>query len=172
MTSRIKGWSNRQKDTGWGYALAHYIPGVAIYYSITRRTISNFTAVIGSSVLIEFFVVLIAINEFHFPSLFEEAPVDENTSLLIFFLKTLVQPFVLKLAISEARRDAKEKLKKIKDEIKEQEKDELKAIKEEREELKDEIKDEIKEQEKDELKAIKEEVEELKDEIKNLKKEK
>ena len=72
--------------------------------------------------------------------MFEEAPVDENTSLLIFFLTTLVQPFVLKLAISEARRDAKEKLKKIKDEIKEQEKDELKAIKEEVEELKDEIK--------------------------------
>ena len=72
-------------------------------------------------------MVFIAINEFHFPSLFEEAPVDENTSLLIFFLKTLVQPFVLKLAISEARRDAKEKLKKIKDEIKEQEKDELRA---------------------------------------------
>ena len=140
MTSRIQGWSNRQKDTGWGYAFAHYIPGVSIYYSITRRTISNILTINGSGFFIEIFVVFIAINEFHLPSLFEEAPVDENTSLLIFFLKTLVQPFVLKLAISEARRDAKEKLKKIKDEIKEQEKDELKAIKEEVEELKDEIK--------------------------------
>ena len=140
MTSRIQGWSNRQKDTGWGYAFAHYIPGVGIYYSITRRTISNIITINGSGFFIEIFVVFIAINEFHLPSLFEEAPVDENTSLLIFFLKTLVQPFVLKLAISEARRDAKEKLKKIKDEIKEQEKDELKAIKEEVEELKDEIK--------------------------------
>ena len=140
MTSRIQGWSNRQKDTGWGYALAHYIPGVAIYYSITRRTISNFTAVIGSSVFIEFFVVLIAINEFHFPSLFEEAPVDENTSLLILFLTILVQPFVVKLAISEARKDGKDKLKKINEEIKGKEKDELKEIKEEVKQLKDELK--------------------------------
>ena len=139
MTSRIQGWSNRQKDTGWGYALAHYIPGVAIYYSITRRTISNFTAVIGSSVLIEFFVVLIAINEFHFPSLFEEAPVDENTSLLILFLTILVQPFVVKLAISEARKDGKKKLKKIKEEIKGKENDELKEVREEVEQLKDEL---------------------------------
>ena len=86
MTSRIQGWSNRQKDTGWGYAFAHYIPGVGIYYSITRRTISNVTAILGSRFFIEVFVVLIAINEFHFPSWFEEAPVDENTSLLILII--------------------------------------------------------------------------------------
>ena len=140
MTSRIQGWSNRQKDTGWGYAFAHYIPGVAIYYSITRRTISNFLIVIGSRVFIEFFVVLIAINEFHIPSLFEEAPVDENTSLSILILTTLVQPFAVKLAISEARKDGKEKLKKIKEEITGKEKDELKEIKEEVEQLKDELK--------------------------------
>ena len=140
MTSRIKGWSNRQKDTGWGYAFAHYIPGVAIYYSITRRTISNFLVVICSRVFIEFFVVLIAINEFHIPSLFEEAPVDENTSLSILILTTLVQPFALKLAISEARKEGKEKLKKIKEEITGKEKDELKEIKEEVEQLKDELK--------------------------------
>ena len=140
MTSRIQGWSNRQKDTGWGYAFAHYIPGVFIYYSITRRTINNVTSILGSRFFIEVFVVLIAINEFHIPSLISEPPVEENTSLLIFFLTTLVQPFVVKLAISDARKDAKEKLKKIKDEIKGQEKDELKAIKEEVEELKDEIK--------------------------------
>ena len=139
MTSRIQGWSNRQKDTGWGYAFAHYIPGVGIYYSITRRTISNFTTVIGSNFLIEIFVVLIAINEFHFPSWFEEAPVDENTSLLIWIIMLLVQPFAVKLAISEARKDGKKKLKKIKEEIKGKENDELKEVKEEVEQLKDEL---------------------------------
>ena len=139
MTSRIQGWSNRQKDTGWGYAFAHYIPGVAIYYSITRRTISNFLIVIGSRFFIEIFVVFIAINEFYFPSLFEEAPVDENISLLILILTTLVQPFAVKLAISEARKDGKKKLKKIKEEIKGKENDELKEVKEEVEQLKDEL---------------------------------
>ena len=42
MTSKIEGWSNRQKDTGWGYAFAHCIPFVWIYYAITRRTITPF----------------------------------------------------------------------------------------------------------------------------------
>ena len=42
MTSKIEGWSNRQKDTGWGYAFAHFLPFVWIYYAITRRTITPF----------------------------------------------------------------------------------------------------------------------------------
>ena len=40
MTSKIEGWTNRQKDTDWGYAFAHLIPFVGIYYAITRRTIT------------------------------------------------------------------------------------------------------------------------------------
>ena len=39
MTSKIEGWSNRQKDTGWGYAFAHLLPFVLIYYAITRRNL-------------------------------------------------------------------------------------------------------------------------------------
>ena len=42
MTSKKEGLSNRQKDTGWGYAFAHLIPFVWIYYAITRRTITPF----------------------------------------------------------------------------------------------------------------------------------
>ena len=131
MTSRIQGWSNRQKDTGWGYAFAHYIPFVGIYYSVTRRTISNFASIIGSLFFIEIVVVLIATNEFYFPRLFEEPPVDENTSYLIWILSILVQPFAVKGAILELRKDGKKRLKRIKEEIKRIEKDELNEMKEE-----------------------------------------
>ena len=40
MTNKLEGFQNRQKDTGWGYAIAHIFPFVGIYYSITRRTIT------------------------------------------------------------------------------------------------------------------------------------
>ena len=143
MTSRIQGWSNRQKDTGWGYAVAHLIPVVWIYYSITRRTISNATNVLGASILINIIVVFIASNQFHWPSLFYEAPVDENTSLLIVLLETLITPFSAKFGISEARKDGKRRLKNIKEKV-----------------------DDIK------LKEVKGELEQLKDEVRKLKREK
>ena len=40
MTNKIQGYQNRQKDIGWGYALAHIVPFVGIYYAFTRRTIT------------------------------------------------------------------------------------------------------------------------------------
>ena len=42
MSTKIDGWFNRQKDIGWGYALAHWVPFVFLYYAITRRTITPF----------------------------------------------------------------------------------------------------------------------------------
>ena len=108
-----------------------HIPFVGIYYSVTRRTISNFASVIGSLFFIEIVVVLIATNEFYFPRLFEEPPVDENTSYLIWILSILVQPFAVKGAILELRKDGKKRLKRIKEEIKRIEKDELNEMKEE-----------------------------------------
>lgn len=33
-------FEKRQKDTGWGRAWAHLLPFYAIYYAITRRTIT------------------------------------------------------------------------------------------------------------------------------------
>ena len=42
MSSKIEGWSNRQKDSRWGHAFAHWIPFVWICYAITRPTITPF----------------------------------------------------------------------------------------------------------------------------------
>jgi len=52
MTTKIEGLSNRQKDTGWGYACAHLIPLVWIYYAITRRTITPFLYQISGGFII------------------------------------------------------------------------------------------------------------------------
>ena len=35
-------FEKRQRDTGWGYAIAHDLPGVWIFYAITRKTITPF----------------------------------------------------------------------------------------------------------------------------------
>ena len=35
-------FQKRQKDTAWGYALAHDLPFVGLYYAFTRRTITPF----------------------------------------------------------------------------------------------------------------------------------
>ena len=117
MTSRIQGWSNRQKDTGWGYAFAHYIPGVSIYYSITRRTITNYICLYGSKVLIELIVVFLLEPKFYAPRLFYYPPVEEDTLITIVLLQILLSPLLMKLAISEARKDGKKRLNQIKEEV-------------------------------------------------------
>ena len=40
LISKEESWEVRQKDKGWGYAVAHIIPFVWIYYAASRRTIS------------------------------------------------------------------------------------------------------------------------------------
>ena len=40
MTTKLEGFQNRQKDVGWGYAVAHVVPFVGLYYAINRRTIT------------------------------------------------------------------------------------------------------------------------------------
>ena len=40
LISKEESWSIRQKDKGWGYAVAHIVPFVWIYYAASRRTIT------------------------------------------------------------------------------------------------------------------------------------
>ena len=40
LIKKEEAWKIRQKDNGWGYALAHIIPFVWIYYAASRRTIT------------------------------------------------------------------------------------------------------------------------------------
>ena len=54
MIPKQDAFKKRQKDTGWGYAVAHIIPFVFIYYSITRRTITPLMYAIIGNLLIGF----------------------------------------------------------------------------------------------------------------------
>ena len=54
MISKHDAFKKRQKDTGWGYAVAHIIPFVFIYYSLTRRTITPLLYAIIGNLLIGF----------------------------------------------------------------------------------------------------------------------
>ena len=103
MISKIDGWSNRQKDTGWGYAFAHLLPFVWIYYAITRRTITPFlyqfcgAFAIGFS--IGFFSVIVNPN------------VDEESIENIGTIGALIgSPLLVKKGIIQSRLFAKNKL--------------------------------------------------------------
>ena len=103
MISKIDGWSNRQKDTGWGYAFAHLLPFVWIYYAITRRTITPFlyqfcgAFAIGFS--IGFFSVIVN------PNVDEES--IENIGTIGAFIGS---PLLVKKGIIQSRLFAKNKL--------------------------------------------------------------
>ena len=76
--TKKEGWELRQKDSSWGYAVAHIIPLVWIYYSIKTNNYS-FLYVIGS--LIGFF-----------------APKEVSDAFAI-----LATPFLAKAGISQAK---------------------------------------------------------------------
>ena len=39
---KVKAFQHRQRDTKWGYAFAHQIPFVGLWYAFDRRTITPF----------------------------------------------------------------------------------------------------------------------------------
>ena len=103
MTTKLEGYQNRQKDIGWGYALAHLVPFVWIYYAITRRTITPISFSILGNFVIGFTYGMIA------AVLNPNIDLDklENRALLVGFVTT---PILTKKGIEKARRHGKEKL--------------------------------------------------------------
>lgn len=83
----VEAYKLRQKDNGWGYAVAHVIPLVWIYYAISRKTITPF--------------VYCFILSFICGLVFGEA----------WAIAYLFIPFATKAAIGNARAFAKKKLK-------------------------------------------------------------
>ena len=83
----IKAYKLRQNDNGWGYAVAHVIPLVWIYYAISRKTITPF--------------IYCFILSFICGLVFGEA----------WAISYLFSPFATKAAIGSARAFAKKKLK-------------------------------------------------------------
>lgn len=103
MTTKIEGFQNRQKDIGWGYAIAHIVPFVGIYYAITRRTITPFLFVVLGKFAIGFtYGMIIGI----FNPVYDENKL-ENSATLIGLVTT---PILAKKGIDKARNYVKEKI--------------------------------------------------------------
>ena len=103
MTTKLEGFQNRQKDVGWGYAIAHIVPFVGLYYAITRRTITPLLFVFLGNLAIGFtYGVIVAIIN---PN-YDEKKL-ENSGKLIGLVTT---PILAKKGIEKARKFGKEKI--------------------------------------------------------------
>ena len=103
MTTKLEGFQNRQKDVGWGYAIAHLVPFVGLYYAITRRTITPLLfAVLGNLAIGFTYGVIVAIIN---PN-YDEKKL-ENSGALIGLVTT---PLLAKKGIEKARKYGKEKI--------------------------------------------------------------
>ena len=103
MATKVDGWFRRQKDIGWGYALAHWLPLVFLYYAISRRTITPlFYALFGGLsflILTSFLLVIL------YPNMTEDEVATLST-----FAWFVVNPILTKKGIDQARYFAKKKL--------------------------------------------------------------
>ena len=103
MATKVEGFKNRQKDTGWGYAIAHLVPFVGIYYAITRRTITPLLFATLGNFAIGFtygFITAIINPNYNAKQL-------ENSATLI---GLVTAPLLAKKGIDKARQYGKEKI--------------------------------------------------------------
>ncbi|PTT90439.1 hypothetical protein DBR45_56240 [Pseudomonas sp. HMWF031] len=100
---KVNAFRLRQRDTGWGYAWAHLLPFVGLYYAVTRRTITPFLVdVLGSiAIMIVFLIPAVAIE-------------DEEASVMFSILGNLTAiaatPVLVKNGIDRARKAAHKSL--------------------------------------------------------------
>ena len=90
--TKKEGWELRQKDSSWGYALAHIVPLVWIYYAASRRTITPFVYIFLGSLIIGYF-----------------APAEVSDAFAI-----LATPFLAKAGITQAKKYGSLKIKELK----------------------------------------------------------
>ena len=103
MTTKLEGFQNRLKDIGWGYAVAHIVPFVGLYYAITRRTITPLLFTFFGNFVIGFtygFIVAI-IN----PN-YDEKKLENSATLI----GLVTSPILAKKGIDKAREYGKEKI--------------------------------------------------------------
>ena len=97
FTTKEEARINRDKDNGWGYAIAHVIPFVGIYYACSRRTITPFAFnIIGNFAL----GIVLGLAS---PEFLEGNKGDMNLRLLSW----LTTPLLVKAGINTARSDKK-----------------------------------------------------------------
>ena len=104
MITKLEGYQNRQKDTRWGYSIAHLIPFTWLYYAITRRTITP---------LLFSFLGNVAVGSIYGVILTLLIPNITNKELEEsgLFIGVVTTPIFAKKGIEKARRYGKDKLR-------------------------------------------------------------
>ena len=103
MTTKLEGFQNRQKDVGWGYAIAHIVPFVGLYYAITRRTITPLLFAFLGNLAIGFtYGLIVAIIN---PN-YDEKKLENFATLI----GLATGPILAKKGIEKARKYGKEKI--------------------------------------------------------------
>ena len=100
--SLIKAFQLRQQDIGWGFALAHLIPFVGIFYAFSRKTITPFLIAIGVNFSTAFLVGFL---------MFQSSEEELNT--VVTLLTFVTTPVAAKVGITKARTYAKKRLEEI-----------------------------------------------------------
>jgi hypothetical protein len=107
-TEKLNAFEARQRDTGWGYAVASaYVPFVGLYYAITRRTVTPFLYDLVASWALIFLVAFGAGL-----SGATEKENDVSTGLAV-ALAAVASPILQKKGIDKARSFAKAKLEAL-----------------------------------------------------------
>ncbi|KGG03026.1 hypothetical protein EU99_1988 [Prochlorococcus marinus str. MIT 9321] len=105
MTTKLEGFQNRQKDVGWGYAIAHVVPFVGPYYAITRRTTTPLLFVFLGNFAIGFtYGVIVAIVN---PN-YDEKKLEKSGTLI----GLVATPILAKKGIENARKEGQKRLEK------------------------------------------------------------
>ncbi len=100
MTTKFEGFQNRQRDIGWGYAVAHYIPFVGIYYAFTRRTITPLLYYVLGNLLVSFtYGMIIGIMN---PK-YDEGKLENSANII----GLVLTPLLAKSGIEKARNEKK-----------------------------------------------------------------
>tara|TARA_Y100001968_G_scaffold332199_1_gene389476 strand:- start:633 stop:1478 length:846 start_codon:yes stop_codon:yes gene_type:complete len=113
---KVNSFKRRQLDNGWGYAIAHLLPIVPLYYAINRRTITPIiylVTFIFSEYLLGFLLLLIS-------GALGDNPLGIFFSLLAFLIYVLgfcLYPYVARLGIKQSRAYAKQRLLEMSDEF-------------------------------------------------------
>ena len=98
----IKAFQLRQQDIGWGYAFAHIIPFVGIFYAFSRKTITPLFIGIGVNLSVRFLVVILMI-----------ASGNEESTFFYQLSQLVTTPVGVKVGITKARTYAKKRLDEI-----------------------------------------------------------
>ena len=98
----IKAFQLRQQDIGWGYAFAHLIPFVGIFYAFSRKTITPLFIGIGVNLLVRFLVVILML-----------ASGEEEATFFYQLSQFITTPVAVKVGITKAQTYAKKRLDEI-----------------------------------------------------------